>query len=341
VNITRAESAEIRHSPQRDQLLSAAARASRVLLEAADVMTVMPTVLRELGEAAAVDRTALAMVEIDAAGKRWLVIKSEWIAPHVAGERSQVERVPWDDLKAGQNCERLSGGHTVHLRPGDAEEDPRPASIAFCRAQSSVIVPFLVDGEYAGAIGFDDCRRGRKFEPDVVSALEIAASVIGAALHRDRLAAAVRAERDRAVELRVAQLAKANAALRANLEWLARATEPQGFFGQMLLETVHQFDAAAGVLLMQSVSDDEWQVTAHVRNGIIDVAPFTASMPHPGEPAAGSLADRTPGDAGLAGHGGISPRGRASGHLCDAAGLWGSHRRTAGDGVPAHRGARQ
>jgi len=170
----------------------------------------------------------------------------------------------------------------VHLRPGDAE-DTRPASIAFCRAQSSVIVPFLIDGEYAGAIGFDDCRRGRTFESDVVSALEIAASVIGAALHRDQLAAAVRAERDRAVELRVAELAKANAALRANLEWLAGATEPRGFFGHMLLETVRQFDAAAGVLLMLSVSDEQWQVTAHVRSGVIEEAPFTAAMPHPGD----------------------------------------------------------
>jgi signal transduction histidine kinase len=288
VSITVAETAEIRHSPQREQLLSAAARASRVLLEAADVMSVMPAVLRELGEAAGVDRTALAMVEIDAAATRWLVVKSEWIAAHVNGDRShgdrsQVERVPWDDLKAGQSCERLSGGHTVHLRPGDADDDPRPASIAFCRAQSSVIVPFLVDGEYAGAIGFDDCRRGRKFDPDVVSALEIAASVIGAALHRDQLAAAVRAERDRAVELRVAELAKANAALRANIEWLAGATEPQGFFGHMLLETVRQFDAAAGILLMLNASDEEWQVTAHVRGGAIEQAPFTAAMPHPAD----------------------------------------------------------
>ncbi len=282
MSITLAESAEIRHSPQREQLLSAAARASRVLLEAADVITVMPAVLRELGEAAGVDRTVLAVVEIDAAGKRWLVVKSEWVAPHVAGERSQVERLPWDDLHTGQSCERLRRGHTVHLQPGDAQ-DQRPASIAMCRAQSSVIVPFQIDGEHAGAIGFDDCRRGRSFDPDVVSALEIAASVIGAALHRDRLAAAVRAERDRASELRVAELAKANAALRANLEWLAGASEPQGFFGHMLLETVRQFDAAAGVLLMLSVADDEWQVTAHVRSGIIEQAPFTAAMPHAGD----------------------------------------------------------
>ena len=40
----------------------------------------MPEVLRTLGEAADVDRTALALAEIDSAGERWLVIKHEWIA---------------------------------------------------------------------------------------------------------------------------------------------------------------------------------------------------------------------------------------------------------------------
>jgi signal transduction histidine kinase len=274
-----AETPEIRHSPQREQLLSAAARASRVLLEATEVMSVMPAVLRELGEAAGVDRTALAIVETDASAARWLVVKSEWIAPCAAGERSHVERMAWDEGRSGRPCERLRSGQTVHLRPSDCDEQ-RLASIASCRAQSSVIVPFLVDGEYAGAIGFDDCRRARKFEPDVVSALEIAASVIGAALHRDKLAAAVRAERDRAAEQRVTELAKANAALRSNLEWLAGATDPRGFYGHMLLETVRQFDAAAGTLLMLSVSDDEWRVTAHVRAGAIEDVPFTAAIAH-------------------------------------------------------------
>jgi signal transduction histidine kinase len=281
-----AETSQIRPSPQRERLLSAAARASRVLLEATEVMAVMPAVLRELGEAAGVDRTVLAMVEIDTGGARWLVVKSEWIAPCAAGERSQVERMAWDERHSGRPCERLRTGQTVHLRPGDGHEQGA-ASIASCRAQSSVIVPFLIDGEYAGAIGFDDCRRARKFEPDVVSALEIAASVIGAALHRDRLAAAVRAERDHAAEQRVAELAKANAALRSNVEWLAGATDPHGFYGHMLLETVRQFDAAAGTLLMLSVADDEWRVTAHVRGGAIEEAPFTAAIPHRTEVFAG------------------------------------------------------
>jgi signal transduction histidine kinase len=273
----RAQAPEFRHAPRREQLLSAAARASRVLLEATEVMAVMQAVLRELGEAAGVDRTALAIVERDGAGARWLVVKSEWIAPCVSGERSRVERMAWDELHSSGACEQLRGGQTVHLRQGDVD-NPHPVSIVSRSAQSSVIVPFLVDGEYSGAVGFDDCQRARSFTPDVVSALEIAASVIGAALHRDRLAAAVRAERDRAAEQRVAELAKANAALRSNLEWLAGASEPHGFFGHMLLETVRQFDAAAGTLLMLGDTDEECHAAAHVRGRAIEDVPFAATM---------------------------------------------------------------
>src|ERR1700677_680824 len=80
-----AETPEIRHSPQREQLLSAAARASRVLLGATEVMSVMPAVLHELGEAAGVDRTVLAIVETDADAARWLVVKSEWLPPRGGG----------------------------------------------------------------------------------------------------------------------------------------------------------------------------------------------------------------------------------------------------------------
>jgi signal transduction histidine kinase len=276
--------------PQRERLLSAAARASRVLLEAAEVTAAMPMVLRELGEAADVDRTALAVVEVDAAGARWLVVKSEWVAPHALGERSRVERIPWDDARPDGACERLRRGQTVYVQHRESELQRLP-SLAACGAKASVVVPFMVDGECAGAIGLDDCRLARTFDPDVVSALEIAASVIGAALHRDRLVAAVREERERAAELRVAELAKANAALRSNLEWLAGATDPHGFLGHMLLETVRQFDAAAGTLLTLDALDEQWHVTAHVRGGMIEEAPFAPAIPI--SPAARALLEQT------------------------------------------------
>jgi GAF domain-containing protein len=180
------EAGELSRSPQREQLLAASARASRVLLEATDVLAAMPAVLRELGEAAGVDRTAMVVLESDSAGKRWL-LKSEWISPTATGEQRTTERIAWEENAPDGACVRLRNGQTVQLRQDEPGHE-HISKMAFWRGKSSVVVPFLINGAYTGAIGFDDCRVARRFEPEVVAALEIAASLVGAALHRDRLA---------------------------------------------------------------------------------------------------------------------------------------------------------
>src|SRR6476619_477130 len=68
---------------QRERLLAASAQASRLLLESPNAMQVMPEVLRLLGEAAHVYRTALAFAEIGPNCEKWLKIKDEWISESV------------------------------------------------------------------------------------------------------------------------------------------------------------------------------------------------------------------------------------------------------------------
>src|ERR1700755_1670940 len=74
---------------QRERLLAAAAQGSRLLLEAPDAMQIMPKVLRLLGEAAQVDRTALAFAEIGPNGEKWLKIKAEWIDERIEARRDR------------------------------------------------------------------------------------------------------------------------------------------------------------------------------------------------------------------------------------------------------------
>jgi signal transduction histidine kinase len=154
---------------------------------------------------------------------------------------------------------------------------PADSSIASRSAKSSIIVPFLVDDEYAGAVGFDAFHAERSFDQAVVSALEIAASVIGAALHRVRLVDAVRRERELAAEQRVAELARANAALRTNLERLA--SHPTEFFTHLLLETVRHAGADAATAVASGYESDDWLVVCHSRDGRITEAEFAASIP--------------------------------------------------------------
>lgn len=258
----------------RDQLLAATAQASRLLLESPDVMASMPQVLQLIGEAAGVDRTTLALAQVGADGENWLEIKAQWSAPGVSVSEGRDAGIEWNPRRADCFCTEFAAGRSVYLCHDDW---PADSSIASKAAKSSMIVPFLVDDEYAGAVGFDDFNTERRFDQAVVSALEIAASVIGAALHRSRLVEIMRREREQAAELRVAELAHANAALRTNLERLA--SHPTEFFSHLLLETVRHAGAEAATAVASGYESDDWLVVCHSRDGRITEADFAASIP--------------------------------------------------------------
>jgi signal transduction histidine kinase len=267
-------------SQSREQLLAAAAQASRLLLESEDAMARMPEVLRLLGEAAGVDRTTLALADIGPDGERWLEIKAQWNAPGITGSSTRDASANWPSRRSDCFCTELSAGRSVFLCGSSA---PRTdISIASQEAKSSIIVPFLVEGEYGGAVSFDTFRAERQFDSAVTSALEIASSVIGAALQRERLLETMRREREVAAEQRVAELARANAVLRSNLERLA--THPKEFFTHLLLEAVRHAGAEAATAIMAGYDSDNWSVVCHVHEGRVCDAAFTTTVPPAGSP---------------------------------------------------------
>ncbi len=76
----------------REGLLAASARASRMLLEATDVMEAIPAVLRELGAAAGADRVNLIRSETSPDGTPWMVVAGEWTAPGITAYPRQPEQ---------------------------------------------------------------------------------------------------------------------------------------------------------------------------------------------------------------------------------------------------------
>ena len=272
---------------RRESLLAASAKVSRLLLEAPEPMQVMHDALRLLGEAAEVDRTTLALAEVGPHGERWLDIKGEWLADGVAPSECESTSPTAGERKSDCFCPELTAGRTVFLRR-DESEDIRSVSIAADRAKSSVIVPILVAGEYAGAIGFDDCHEPREFGSAVVSALEIAAGIIGAALHREHLMETMRREREQAAEARVAELANANAAIRGNLEQLAAQPDWKRLIEHVLLEATRQLEAASGTIVVPNLDGNEWHVAAHVVDGRL-AEPTFATVVRSGEAEVGRM----------------------------------------------------
>ena len=260
---------------QRERLLAASAQASRLLLGSPDAMKVMPEVLRLLGEAAQVDRTALAFAEIGPNGEKWLKIKAEWISETVAChcDEENDDGVAWKEPRADQFCNMLMAGKSVVFCP-DAMRGFDSVSITSDKARTSAIVPLIVEGEYVGAIGFDDWQRVREFDSSIVSALEIAAGLVGAALHRERLLETVRVEREKAAEDRLSQLGRANRLLRENLVRLARDPEPQDFVSNILIDAIRQMDAAAAYAIGFDPSANHWRCFVFVENAEAGAPPF-------------------------------------------------------------------
>src|SRR6185437_7927840 len=265
---------------RREGLLAASARASRLLLEAPDVRGAASDVLQLLGEAAGVDRVTLMLCEPEPNPEPLFVVVSEWVANGMP------------QTLCGYNCREskypalfaeLRAGRSVCLNP-DLPADLSTAGLEGIGTKSKAIVPVFVAGQFTGVVSFDNTRQRRAIDSAELSVLETAAGVIGAALHRERLVEDVRRAHERAAEERVAELAKANAVLRANLERLASEPDLHAFLGHMLLETARQFDAASGSIIVAKESLQEWRILAHVRNGQLETPLVAVSAPFADSP---------------------------------------------------------
>jgi len=273
------ELARINESLQaREQLLTASARASRVLLEAPDVRAAIPGVLGLIGEAARVDRVNLMLTRIGRNGERLLGAVSEWSAEH-GSIAPQTPECTCDEASCVGVFAELRAGRSVLFSNGQSAVGRACSAIDGVGTQTKAVVPIFVAGEFIGVVSFDNTRQHRAIDAAELAALETAAGVIGAALHRERLVDDVRREREHIAEERVAELAKANAVIRGNLERLAGETDLHSFMGHMLLEATRQFNAISGVVIVLKDSLQEWRIVAHVSDGLLTQPSYATSVP--------------------------------------------------------------
>lgn len=270
---------------RRESLLGASAKASRLLLEAPDVRAVIPRVLGLIGEAARVDRVNLMLTKAGPNGEPLLAIEHEWVAEGVVPHLGDCTMSTCDERDFSAVCSELRAGRSVCLSKSDSAAEYASVGFEGIGTKTKAIVPIFVAGEFIGIVGFDNTKQRRAIDTAELAALETAAGVIGAAMHRERLVDDVRRERERAAEERVAELAKANQVIRGNLERLASEPDLGSFMGHMLLEAVRQFDADSGAVIVSKESIQEWRIVAYVRDGQLEPAPFATSVPFSGTPS--------------------------------------------------------
>jgi signal transduction histidine kinase len=177
-------------------------------------------------------------------GEPLLVIVSEWTAEGVPPHLKDVALSTCDERRFATVCAELRAGRSVCFSKNDISGGLASSGIEGVGTQTKAIVPIFVAGEFIGVVGFDNTRQHRAIDAAELAALETAAGVIGAALHRERLVDDVRREREHAAEERVAE-----------------------------------FDAVSGVVIVLKDSLQEWRIVAHVRDDQVALPPYATSVP--------------------------------------------------------------
>lgn len=182
----------------------------RILLEQNDLKSAMDGVLKELGTACKVSR-AYFFERLQPPGRSGTDIlisqRHEWVAEGVSAEldNPQLQNISlarffpsWLPLlRAGEPVAGL-------VRDFPASErsllDPQ-------RILAIAVVPILVDGEFQGLVGFDDCWQERQWDGADLGILKAAAAGIGSTIQYERSTAALRHANEQ-LKQRAAQLQK-------------------------------------------------------------------------------------------------------------------------------------
>jgi signal transduction histidine kinase/PAS domain-containing protein len=223
--------------------LSTVAQVTKDLLEAEDVDVAIPIALQAVGELANISRVQLLLERREPSTQKLQhIVAYEWAAQGIIPQINHPDAAVLDNDNFEFMLQDLHTGrsiwHIVEGFPSPVQEKFEAIGIKSCGA-----VPIFIEGRYIGSVGFDDCIMPRQWSQQEIDVLTTAAESIGAALHRKQLVDRLVEERTKAAQERVAELAKANEALKRSVDVLATETNLNQFIGHVLRLAAEQFVA--------------------------------------------------------------------------------------------------
>lgn len=204
-------------------LLTTVAQVANLLLRSPDYTTVLPDVVRLLGEAVGSDRCCITQdVAHPETGVPAVRILMEWchagVSPSIDSTSDLETGVSWDNF-AQFRKNHLQGVVSNYLI-ADLQEPTR--SIFLGQSLTSIlVVPILVKGQSWGQIGFDNCSEPRLYDETEIAILQVAADSIAAAIERQ----AQDEELRRSEQARSQELERHNAELQQTLNRLSESEE--------------------------------------------------------------------------------------------------------------------
>ena len=169
-----------------ENILQAVSEAAEVLLHKGFNDESMNYMLSRLGEAANVSRVYL-FENFKEDEKDYAYYSYEWLAWGVKSSRDNqsFKNLPLDESPVKNLAVDLSQGETIYGNRDDYGEKEQYL-LDKHNIISFVAVPVLIDNEWIGTIGLDDCFNQRDWSVSEINSITTAANIIGAAIIRTK-----------------------------------------------------------------------------------------------------------------------------------------------------------
>ncbi|HEY8103247.1 MAG TPA: PAS domain S-box protein [Gaiellaceae bacterium] len=171
----------------RDAILEAVSHSAERLVAEPNWRTAAPLLLRALGRATDASRAYLFETGVRPDGRRTGTQRFEWVANGITQELENevMQDMCFDEVGLADFAQRSARNEIFAANVSDLTAPARRLFEAQ-EIRSFMTVPVFVHGDWWGFIGFDDCVSEREWSPAEMEALRTAASVIEAAIERER-----------------------------------------------------------------------------------------------------------------------------------------------------------
>ncbi|MEM9009424.1 MAG: GAF domain-containing protein, partial [Cyanobacteria bacterium P01_F01_bin.86] len=224
----------------RDRISAATAAGTNVLLTIDRLDDAIDSALQIIGTALDIDRVAVLehfFPTADSSLAHWRVLY-EWDAPEVISQIDNPHTTQGTYEGIEEWYELLSQGKALSYL---LEDMPEP----FRNGQREIGVkalhgvPIMIDGQFWGTVGIDNCREAKRISEAELSILKVAADCIGSAIQRDRTQRSLQ----QAEQARIAELARNEVLIQRDRMLNASATSVSA------LLTVEDLDEAINQVL--------------------------------------------------------------------------------------------
>ena len=260
-----------RELKQRDRIFAATASAANAILTEENFDKAIDKALRIIAESIDTDRIAVMEHFADSTSNSQgdLQVIYEWHSVNTIAQLNHplVGRVNYEGIEDWYElmCRGNWTGGTIDRLP-----EPFRSKMAIIDVKSTYAIPIMVEGQYWGIVGIDNCRQPTQFKETEIAIFKTAAACIGGAIAKERSNRAYQKAEKAILKEKATELTKVNAVLNQSLINLADSTDLDSFLSQVMQEISRQTNAATGHIFLYDAESKTLAKRLSIRDGKIE-----------------------------------------------------------------------